>query len=161
MGLGVVRPGCQRSQICQPEGAPGSGAAGGVIEVRHAKLTGPQGSGRSRWAACSLALARTGMDSTVTVERRMPTADSCAINMTKFGSDRRQRRRQRSTPYTPHRCSCPPTSFVGCVLASWSTRTTGWKPSRWLQCAAASCAPIVQPSTSWRRYMCLTEQTTC
>ena len=32
----------------------------------------------------------------------MSTADSCTINMTKFGSDSRRWRRQRSTPYTPH-----------------------------------------------------------
>ena len=62
-----------------------------------------------------------------------------------------QERRWRRRRCTPHRCSCPPTSFVGCVLASWSTRTTGWKPSRWLQCAAVSCAVTVQASSSLRR----------
>ena len=47
--------------------------------------------------------------------------------------------RARSSSYTPHLCSCSPTSFVGCVLASWSTRTNGWKQSRWLQCSHLLC----------------------
>ena len=49
-----------------------------------------------------------------------------------------------------HSC-CPPTSFAGCVSALWSTKTTCWKPSRWLRCSVGSCAVTVPPSSSLRR----------
>ena len=137
-----------------PWTVPGSNAAGGVIKVRHAKLIRPECSQRPQRAACSLVPVHTDGDPTVMVTcggRDMPTPASCVVNTTRFGKDRRHWRRRWCIFCTPHHCCCPPTSFAGCVFALWSTRTTGWKPTRWLRCAVASCVVTVLPSSSLRR----------
>jgi len=155
-GLMATRPpGCLRPRITLIGGAPGSNAAEGATEAQNsATATRQQSSERFRRAACSLVPVYIGGDPTVTVTcggQDMPTAASFATSTTRFGKNRRRWRRRRCIFCTPHRGCCPPTIFAGCVLALWSTRITGWKQSRWLRCAVASCAVTVPPSSSLRR----------